>query len=637
MKAKIKKAFFYGSWLMKFSLLTTFFLIVSIPLRFSKKYKDLWLISERPDEARDNGYWLYKWILENKPETNIRYVLAKKSADYKKMPRKDLIIEPGSAKHYIYWILSKYSVSTHMHGACPGKSFCIPFLPFARHKKTIFLQHGVTQNMINLRGGLDIITAVSENEKQLLIKSNPRYKNNIVITGFCRYDSLADESKEQKQKIILVMPTFRKWLRDIARLKDANEVFKKTKYYKAWNSFLNDEQLSELLKENNLKLVFFPHNEMQDLAQNFKANSKRITIGKRGEFDIQALLKKSSVLITDYSSVYFDFVYMNKPVTFYQFDQEDFYAKHYSGTGKKTPFGETFIEKSGLIDSIANIVKNGFSVEKKYKKEKENFFKYNDMQNCERVYDSILDIKNNASISKTINYVWFGGNELPKDAKKCIESWKKYMPDYSIIEWNEKNFDIYQNKYLKEAYLNKQFAFASDYARLKILHDNGGIYFDTDVELIKPVPEEFMKTGFLAKEDKKHINTGLGFACEKGDRTIKRMLDDYEDISFIKKNGKFDKTSCPKRNTKSVRSGLKSNIIILESDYMNPYCNKTGLLNTTSRTFSIHHYGSSWLSESDKKRKEQRYLYVKKHGKTLGLLRYRLERIPSKILGGDNE
>ena len=211
------------------------------------------------------------------------------------------------------------------------------------------------------------------------------------------------------------------------------------------------------------------------------------------------------------------------------------------------------------------------------------------------------------------------------------------MPDYSIIEWNEKNFDIYQNKYLKEAYLNKQFAFASDYARLKILHDNGGIYFDTDVELIKPVPEEFMKTGFLAKEDKKHINTGLGFACEKGDRTIKRMLDDYENISFIKKNGKFDKTSCPKRNTKSVRSGLKSNIIILESDYMNPYCNKTGLLNTTSRTFSIHHYGSSWLSESDKKRKEQRYLYVKKHGKTLGLLRYRLERIPSKVLGGNDE
>ncbi len=389
MKSKIKKAWFYGSWLLKFSFLTTLFLIISLPLRFSKKYKDLWIIGERPEEARDNGYWLYKWILENKPETNVRFVLKKDSVDYAKMPRKDLIIEPGTAKHYIYWILSSYSVSTHMHGACPGKSFCIPFLPFARHKKTVFLQHGVTQNMINLRGGLDIITAASEEERDLLIRSNPRYKNNVAVTGFCRFDQLIDESKKEEQKIILVMPTFRKWLRDIARLKDGDEEFKETDYYKAWNSFLNNEQVAKLLEKNNLKLIFFPHNEMQKLAHNFESNNKRIVVGKPGEFDVQTLLKKASVLVTDYSSVYFDFVYMDKPVAFYQFDQKDFYTKHYRGTGKKSPFGDIVEKEDGLMKILKQTIDNEFKMKKEYRDDVQGFFGYDDRNNCSRIFDLI--------------------------------------------------------------------------------------------------------------------------------------------------------------------------------------------------------------------------------------------------------
>lgn len=391
MKQKLVKAIFYSTWLIKFSFLTTFYIIISLPLRLSKKYKDLWLIGERPEEARDNGYWLYKWIIENHPETNVRFVLKKDSVDYEKMPRKDLIIEPGSAKHYICWILSSYSVSTHMHGACPGKSFCIPFLPFVRRKKTVFLQHGVTKDMINLRGGLDIIAAVSEEEKELLIKANPRYKDKVIITGFCRYDYLTDISKNEKEKIILVMPTFRKWLRDIGRLNDADSVFKKTDYYKAWNGFLNDKRIAELLEKNNLKLIFFPHNEMQKMAHNFGAESKRIIIGKPGEFDIQALLKKSSILVTDYSSVLFDFAYMNKPVALYQFDQNKFFASHYKGSGKDYPFGNISKIVDGLIIDIEYMIDRKYTMDSKYEDDCKKFYVFRDKNNCERTYSLIKE------------------------------------------------------------------------------------------------------------------------------------------------------------------------------------------------------------------------------------------------------
>ncbi len=395
MRAKLKRAIFYGTWLIRFSCCTIFYLIISIPLRFSKKYKDLWIISERLDEARDNGYWLYKWIIENKPDTNVRYVLAKDSVDYEKMPRKDLIIEPNSAKHYISYILSSYSVSTHMHGACPGKSFCIPFLFLMRRKKSVFLQHGITKDMINLRGGLDIITAASEEEKKLLVRANPRYSGNVFVTGFCRYDQLEDLSEETQPRMILVMPTFRKWLRDIARLKNPDKEFRKTTYYKKWNELLNDEKLGKLLRESNIKLLFFPHKEMQGLAHNFKSKNKSIIIGKPGEYDIQELLRKASILITDYSSVLFDFVYMGKPIVLYQFDKKDFFSKHYSTSGKPYPFGDICEQSSEVADEVISTVERKYKMKKNYADDARKFFKYRDRNNCKRVYNLIVGEKNN--------------------------------------------------------------------------------------------------------------------------------------------------------------------------------------------------------------------------------------------------
>ncbi len=207
-------------------------------------------------------------------------------------------------------------------------------------------------------------------------------------------------------------------------------------------------------------------------------------------------------------------------------------------------------------------------------------------------------------IPKKIHYCWFGNGEKSDLIKKCINSWKLFMPDYEIIEWNEKNF-ILDNRYAKEAYDAKCYAFVSDYARLKIIYEHGGIYLDTDVELIKSLEPLLVEGGHLGFEDNNHINTGLGFSAAAGDKTILEMLKAYENICFIK-DGVYDKTPCPFRNTNSlVKLGLKcnntkqklDNITVYPKHFFCPMNYDTGILNITEDTYSIHHYGYSWADE----------------------------------------
>ena len=153
-------------------------------------------------------------------------------------------------------------------------------------------------------------------------------------------------------------------------------------------------------------------------------------------------------------------------------------------------------------------------------------------------------------IEKKINYCWFGGNPKSEIIQKCIESWKKYCPDYEIIEWNESNFDINICEYTKEAYKNKKWAFVSDFARLWIIYNNGGIYLDTDVELFSPLDELLKYDAWFASEDIRSVNTGMGFGAERNNVLLKNMLDDYY-------NRIFDMTPCTILNTQILLNTVK--------------------------------------------------------------------------------
>ena len=210
------------------------------------------------------------------------------------------------------------------------------------------------------------------------------------------------------------------------------------------------------------------------------------------------------------------------------------------------------------------------------------------------------------SIPKVIHYCWFGGNPLPKPVKKCIRSWEKYCPDYKIIRWDESNFDISENRYAAEAYACKKWAFVSDYARLKIICDQGGIYLDTDVELLRPLDDLLDYQGFLGFQEGNSVATGLGFGAEAGQPMVRAMLDDYRDIPFLRGDGTRDMTPCPVRNTNSLlpfglrADGTRQEVCGLQffpQDYFCPISHRTGELHITNNTYSIHHFDGSWVED----------------------------------------
>ena len=222
------------------------------------------------------------------------------------------------------------------------------------------------------------------------------------------------------------------------------------------------------------------------------------------------------------------------------------------------------------------------------------------------------------SIPKIIHYCWFGGNPLPDLAKKCIASWRKYLPDYEIKEWNENNFDVYQAPYIAEAYKLKKFAHVSDYARFWILYHFGGIYFDTDVEVIRPLDDIIARGSFLGFECQEgtpfdnpngNLNPGLGVAVPPNHPFFGIMLDFYNHHHFVRWNGKNSGNITHKvtrfidYDHKEVLDGgiVKVNgLFVYPIEYFCPLNYYTGQMGITDNTRTIHHYMASWVKKQNR-------------------------------------
>lgn len=211
-------------------------------------------------------------------------------------------------------------------------------------------------------------------------------------------------------------------------------------------------------------------------------------------------------------------------------------------------------------------------------------------------------------IPKTIHYCWFGGNPLPELAQKCITSWKTHCPDYEIIEWNESNFDITCCDYVREAYNAQKWAFVSDVARLYALVTQGGIYMDTDVEVLKSLDPILQYEAVSGFESDKSIPTGL-MACRDGHPLFQELLHEYDGIHFIKEDGTCDNTTNVTRITNiCLKYGLEQNnklqtingFTLFPKDYFCPKDCETGNLAITDNTYTIHHFDGSWLSDEDR-------------------------------------
>lgn len=209
-------------------------------------------------------------------------------------------------------------------------------------------------------------------------------------------------------------------------------------------------------------------------------------------------------------------------------------------------------------------------------------------------------------IPKVIHYCWFGGNPIPTEMKKCIKSWEKMCPDYEIKRWDESNFDINEHPFVKTAYDAKAWAFVSDYVRLKVIFDYGGIYLDTDVELLKSLDSLLDYKCYVGIQQSEHLcNTGLGFGAEKSNQIVQQMLKQYDGLTFSVKNK--TKIACPYLNHKVIcqlgysyveNPVVIKDVMILSPKYLDPYAPGKDQKNLKCNdTISIHHYSASWMDK----------------------------------------
>lgn len=360
---------------------------------FFFKRRDVWLFSERHNEARDNGFWMFKYVRENYPFQNAYYVIDSDSKDLDKILEYKNIIYFGTFKHYIIYLMTTKHISAHVDADSPNSrvSNFLETHGFLKNKR-VFLQHGITKDKISFGyynvSRADLFVCTAKPEYDFCSKEFGYPNGNVKLLGFARFDGLKDLSNQKKQ--ILLMPTWRSWL---ANIEDKD--FVKSEYYNTYQNLITNKNLISILENNNLNLVFFPHSDMQKFISLFNVKSKNIIIANSKDYDVQKLLNDSKLLITDYSSVAFDFAYLNKPVFYYHFDYEKYRkGQHPEGyySYKKDGFGPILFSEESLLNKIELCIDNEYKNDDIYQKRVNDFFDIRDKNNCNRIYNAIKEL-----------------------------------------------------------------------------------------------------------------------------------------------------------------------------------------------------------------------------------------------------
>lgn len=362
--------------------------------------KHIWLICERGTDARDNGYHFYRYVCEKHPEQHAYYIIDKQSADYPRVAALGNVVQRGSLKHWLLHLGAEVIICTHNNGYVPGENWRYRrFISRQKcNQKVVFLQHGITKD--------DILGLHKENTdfKLFICGARPEYEyilkgfgyseDEVKYTGFARFDQLHHFTTKRQ---VLIMPTWRDWLSPNFSGNGLSERdVEHSIYVQRWSALLKNERIQALAKKYNVQFVFYPHYEMQPFLHLFGEGNDQIAFADFAHYDVQNLLKESMLLITDYSSVFFDFAYMAKPVLFYQFDEAEFRAHHYAQgyfDYRRDGFGEVVTEGAELLELIEQYLSGDCRLKPMYKKRIDGFFPLHDDKNCERIYTEILKLQ----------------------------------------------------------------------------------------------------------------------------------------------------------------------------------------------------------------------------------------------------
>ena len=361
------------------------------------KDKNIWLIAERNNTAQDNSYALFEYLRINHPEIEAYYLIDKDSLEYEKVKKLGNVIERNTEQHLAYLLHAKVWINSY-----DLDSYLIPskYSKFNFYKlfgdlinpKRVFLQHGVTYNDVTIplhknRTDYDMILTSSIREENYISEKLNYNEDEVFNVGLPRFDKLVTGKSSNNEKIkILFMPTWRQYLSSKSYLKTsvdneklAESLFLKSVYYYNLNGLINSERLASFLERNNAELLFYPHYESQQFIKFFDTNSSNIKIlsGANKDLTVQSLLISSDVLITDYSSVFFDFAYMNKPIVHFQFDLNDFYSNHYKPgyfNFEQDGFGPIVENVDSLMNVLDELNNNNWLNPIKYSNKVSDFF-----------------------------------------------------------------------------------------------------------------------------------------------------------------------------------------------------------------------------------------------------------------------
>ena len=367
-------------------------LAASVKNSAGAKYRDSWLVCEDPGEARDNGYWFFKYLTEHHPEVDAYYAINKNSIDFNKVSKIGKTVKYGSFQHWLIFLSCRYNISSQKGGK-PNAAVC-SFLELNDriHVDNVFLQHGITINdarwLYSDRSRFRYFITGTKPETQYINERFGYPKGVVQYEGFSRFDNLHDMQVVRNR--ILVMPSWRAWFHEKSAQVDKDDSnFEMSDYLKSWNGLLKSDYLQDLIERYDLEIIFYPHRNMQPYLQYFSEVPTSIQLADAAHYDVQELMKSSQMMITDYSSVFFDMVYMKKPVVFYQFDEKKFRKQQY-GQGyfdyHNNAFGKAFTDAEDVLKKMEEIIRNNYEISEQFEEEHRKTFEKYDRSNSERIF-----------------------------------------------------------------------------------------------------------------------------------------------------------------------------------------------------------------------------------------------------------
>lgn len=426
------------------------FLVVLIPasvFRLMNKMRGraLWLVAEE-GEARDNGYYFYKYVRENHPTDYCFYAIKPQSAGYEKAAKLGNVIKWGSLRHWLYYMSASLNISSQTSGTPSAFFWFLLHGPLGMYKNRVFLQHGITLNdalpLYYKKTHFKYFICGAEPEFKE-ISSKFGYPNgSVVLTGFPRWDYLRKVAKNKvKPNTILIMPTWRKYLEIQNNKLFNNESFMESDYFKAWNGLLNDGRFLKYIEDNNITVYFYPHQNVQKMIKCFSSPSESIKIVGM-ENDILDYLATCSLLITDYSSVMFDFAYLKKPVICYQFDQKDYREKQH-GEGYFSYENDGFGPIAKNVNEVLKAIKKmpDWIVSPKYVSRIEKYFGDGLSNGCSKtVYNVLRGSNQKIKVLHVNNSMNIGGIETSiMNAYRRID---RSRFDYVFITYKKGRYDF---------------------------------------------------------------------------------------------------------------------------------------------------------------------------------------------------